>query len=264
MKNKVLIVGIDSTIGRGLKKSLDEDGMPVSGTTRRSDSLSETTFFFDLANPKFDLPFDKFTHAVICASWTNMAKCEEDPGECHRLNVENTIQLIERLLANKVFVTFLSSTTVFDGQKSFYTPNDATAPVNNYGRSKADVESFLMKHSAGRAAVLRLTKLITNEASFLKNWINAASEGREILAFQDRLLSPVSLDSVVNALKRLIQSKAPGIFHIGGDKELSYYDFAKEYFSNQNAVLKLIKPSLDPLVKDRKIAHHSLATHLPS
>jgi len=51
-----------------------------------------------------------------------------------------------------------------------------------------------------KSAVLRLTKVISNDAHFRKNWDKSISQGKLIEAYQDVLLSPIKLITVIETL----------------------------------------------------------------
>ena len=43
-------------------------------------------------------------------------------------------------------------------------------------------------------------------------------------------MSPISLDDVSSAIIKLISTRATGIFQLGNDYEISYFDFAIKYY----------------------------------
>ena len=47
------------------------------------------------------------------------------------------------------------------------------------------------------------------------------------------------------------------------DEEISYYDYAKQVFANNERALSMLKPVSDPSLKGNCIIHNSLITHLP-
>jgi dTDP-4-dehydrorhamnose reductase len=118
MVEKILIIGQDSQIGSFLKKKLKN--FNLYGTTRHKDRVSTKTLFFDLEEPTFQIDFSRFDAAIICASVTNLQKCNQKIEECERINVQNTIKLIDILSSHNCFSVFLSSNAVFDGKKPFY------------------------------------------------------------------------------------------------------------------------------------------------
>jgi dTDP-4-dehydrorhamnose reductase len=260
----ILIIGVDSQIGSSLQKTLKYNNFNVFGTTRRRERVNSTTLFFDLANPIIDFYLSQFDTVVICAAITEIQKCEQEAEECERINVKNTIQLIDKCSAQNCFIIFLSSNSVFDGCQPFYNIDAKPNPKSNYGRFKLAVELYIRKNINFSACVLRITKVITDKSHFIEQWNQECIEGKEIVVFTNRFLSPVPVNIVVNSILLLIEKQLSGLYHLGSDEEISYYDYAKQVFAKNEKALSLLKPMSDPSTKGNSIIHDSLTTHLPN
>jgi len=259
----ILIIGVDGQIGSSLQKTLKYNNFNVFGTTRRKERINSTTLFFDLANPIIDFDLSEFDSVVICAGVTNHHKCEQEAEESERINVQNTIRLIDSCATQNCFIIFLSSISVFDGSHPFYNIDMEANPNSNYGRFKLAIELYISKNTHYSACILRLTRVITDKTSFINRWKQELIEGKEIVVFTNRYLSPVPLDTVVNSILLLIEKKLSGLYHIGGNQEISYYDYARQFFANNEKALSILKPVSDPGIKGNCIQHDSLTTHLP-
>ena len=260
--NSILIVGVDSQIGGYLRTSLTQEGFVVTGSSRREVSKNvqqDDMIFIDLNLNSIELPKKRFDAAIICAGM-NMGMCKEFPVESEKINVKNTIKLIDVLLDMGTHVIFLSSNSVFDGNKAFYKYNDATNPTSRYGIYKQQVEEYLQT-SKRNASILRLTKVLTSKTSFIAMWEKYIAEGTRFDIFKNHFLSPVSIDSVANAVTLLINKKLSGIYQLGGDIEISYYDFSQNYFAGNSQALGLIEPREDENQPTGK--YNSLETYLP-
>ncbi len=257
---KVLIVGVDSKIGSALKKHFKKSYITF-GTTRKKEKKSEDTYYFDLEHPNFDFLPKKIRAAVICASSTDIKEFKKNSEKYRRINVTNTIKLVEKLSDDGCFIIYLSSNAVFDGKKPFYKVGDETNPVTLYGKFKAEVEKFLTSNSNINSCILRLTKVITEKTEFLERWKNEARVGVSIKTYKNRYLSPIDIKDVVEAIDLCLRKKQTGIFHLGGSKEITYTDYAYEYFKNYVEARDLIKSELEPGVSG--FTHNSLSTELP-
>jgi len=262
--SNILIIGVDSQIGSSLQKTLKYNNFNVFGTTRRRERVNSTTLFFDLANPIIDFHLSQFDTVVICSAITEIYKCEQEAEECERVNVKNTIQLIDNCTAQNCFIIFLSSNSVFDGCQPFYNIDAKPNPKSNYGRFKLAVELYIRKNINFSACVLRITKVITDKSHFIEQWNQECIEGKEIVVFTNRFLSPVPVNIAVNSILLLIEKQLSGLYHLGSDEEISYYDYAKQVFAKNERALSLLKPVSDPSIKGNCIIHNSLTTHLPS
>lgn len=258
----VLIVGIDSQIGDYLETSLALQGYMVTGSSRRivaNERQQKDIIFIDLNLNSLELPNRQFDVAIICAGM-NMAMCKEYPVESERINVKNTIQLIDMLLSKGIHVIFLSSNSVFNGSKAFYKYTDFASPTSNYGMYKLQVEEFLQTNERN-ASILRLTKVLTPKSSFTTMWEKYISEGKRFDIFNNHFLSPVSMDAVAKAVALLIEKKKGGIYQLSGEQEISYFDFAQKYFAGNVEALNLIEEQVDWNQPTGK--HNSLEIHLP-
>src|SRR5215470_13516848 len=100
-----LLIGGDSEIGAATSRSLQAQGMLVSATTRRRDRACADRPFFDLADALDDwTPSPGTRSACILAAVARLAACAADPVGSARINVTQTLALIERLLAGGVHV----------------------------------------------------------------------------------------------------------------------------------------------------------------
>jgi dTDP-4-dehydrorhamnose reductase len=115
----------------------------------------------------------------------------------------------------------LSTDLVFDGLRGRYREDDPPAPVDEYGRSKAEAEVRVAR--AHPEAVLARTSLL----------YGAAEPGpQERLAqdhtrfFVDELRSPVHVVDLARALLELVALDVSGPLHLGGADDVSRFEFA--------------------------------------
>ena len=263
---KCLIIGVDSQIGSYLNRYLKRIGYKLFGTTRRIDSLkkSKKLIYLDLSKDFFHNSSENFDVAIVCAGVTDINFCEKNVSISELINIENTIKTIEFLLYKKTQVIFLSSNSVFDGSRSFYRYFDQTNPVDEYGRLKVVVENYFQDFNF---SILRLTKVLTMDVTFIKKWNDSLRKDEKITAFNNHFISPITLEQVGEAIHQLIglnltQSlKLGSIFQLGGSLELSYFDFANNYFKHNTKALNLIHGIKDLNVANNK--YNSLQTYLP-
>ena len=261
---RILIVGIDGSIGSSLFTRLPPLGFEVYGTSRNRSRLNTQVLFLDLENPNLSLLQNEFSAAIICASVTNILTCESDPVQSRKINVIGTIALIDSLIQSGCFVIFLSTNAVFDGGKAFATIEDIPNPITNYGYFKREVEIYLEESKFGSGAILRLTKLMTNDARFLVGWRDLASNNQPIPAFINTMLSHITIEEVISSIYNILGARESGTFQLGGLVEESYFDFAVNHFRDSPASLALLVESVDPSVPPNTIRHNSLLTVLPN
>ncbi len=261
-EKNILIIGVDSQIGHALSVYLHAIGIPCVGTSRKKQHISQNIYFFDFADPDFNVFDQRFSHAIICAGVTNIAECESDPIGCKQINVIHTTALIDILNRNGTFVIYLSSNAVFNGNKPFYRYDDVTSPETKYGAYKCEVEDYLAANSPENNCVLRLTKVISITTPFIERWHQQAKAGQAITAFTNRFVSPIDINEVIRTIHRLIEIKPRGLFQLGNQKEYSYYQYAQVLFQDRPDMLDLLVPTEDPLSVEKQ-SYNSLHTFLP-
>jgi dTDP-4-dehydrorhamnose reductase len=240
-------------------------------TSRRPEALDPRVISLDLAGSPHDLFKDgqiqkiaargRLT-AFISAAVTKIADCEQDPVGSRLVNVTNTVELGKRLLATGAGVIFMSSNAVFSGLEPFPTESHKPDPYTDYGRQKAEAEQGLLGVHASMTnapplMIVRLTKVVARINPLIASWIENLRAGIGISAFEDRRLSPISLGYTVESLVRIAKKGNPGIYHVSGSRDLSYYEFACLLASSLGADPELVTPVLADVAVSGLTHRHS-------
>jgi dTDP-4-dehydrorhamnose reductase len=115
----------------------------------------------------------------------------------------------------------VSSDVVFDGTRGRYREEDAPAPVNSYGRSKAEAEERVA--AAHPDAAIARTSLIYGGGQPGPQERLARENTR---FFVDEIRSPVQVGDLAGALLDLAERDHAGPIHLGGSDDVSRFDFA--------------------------------------
>ena len=228
-----LVVGADSLVGGSLIKALQSAGQGVVGTTRRRASMGPGRFYLDFQNSEsYRLPVPA-SYAFIVAAATNYDRCETDPS-ARKINVEQTPRLVESLLSQGLFVTLISTNSVFGGERAWPHEEDPHDARIAYAIQKHEAETlaFTAAKALGaldRFSVIRLTKVLAQETPPLPSWLQAWRKGRSIEPFSDLIFAPMSVQFVGNALATIGVKRVPGSLHLSGAANVSYVDLAKAY-----------------------------------
>jgi len=115
----------------------------------------------------------------------------------------------------------MSSDVVFSGERGRYREDDEPAPVNSYGRSKAEAERRVaVAHPA--ATLVRTSLIYGGDEPGPQEKL--ARENRRF--FVDELRSPVHVGDLAEAILELLALDVPGPLHLGGADDISRFDFA--------------------------------------
>ncbi len=248
-RKRILIIGGDSRLGAALCEALRVRGALVTATTRRAGKLGIGTSFLDLQdiNSIDALDITGYDIAYVCAGLSTFAACEEsEEGEAaRRVNVDHTLRLCERLRAAGCALVFPSTSAVFDGQQPQAAEDAPTSPTTDYGRQKAIVESALLSVNLGRrptASVVRLSKVLTPDAGIIVNWRDQLARECDIHPFSDLWLSPISLRYAVQGLIALGLASEGGVFHLSGERDVSYADCASALAARWGQPARRVNP----------------------
>ncbi len=227
-----LIIGGSGLIGSNLAKKLSELGWVTYKTSRSQEECNlESVIYYDLSDPLADVEILPLTDIVIlCAGISTKQACEDAPSLAYAVNVGAPIKIAQYFFQNNRKVIFISSSAVFHGSKTVANELSKICPQTLYGWLKVEAERSLQKlhilHGQGSLVVVRPTKVFWKELDLLSKWRCALINHQHISAFNQVLISPISIEYLVNSLVRIAQSHYSGVFHLSGELELSFYNFA--------------------------------------
>ena len=265
MKPKVLIIGVDSTIGKALVEKCVQSKLSWWGSSRHNKPQGERIFFLDLS---LELPNElpSADTVVLCAAKTQVAFCEANSKESRKVNVDAPFQLARYYSGRGASIIFLSTSLVFGGKSAFANWDQPLSPETEYGRQKADAEKSLTSNFPN-TAVFRLGKVLHPELALFRNWSEQLGRGEVIRPFFDMTFSPVSLKRVTDEIFKMITGFSPGIYQLSGNREVSYAEAARLLAREIKVDEKIIQPTSWKMAKlnPRFVSeHNTLACHLPN
>ena len=225
-----LVCGADSLVGGGLIKALARRGSEPVVSTRRTETVGGTRILIDFLDADtFRLP-SQVSYVFVVAAATNYERCEKDPS-ARRINVQSTPQFVRAALEQGVFVTFISTNSVFGGELPWPDEDAPHAPGIEYARQKHEAEKAVRQAAEelgaeDRLNIVRLTKILSPETPPLPNWREAWKRGDSVEPFSDLIFSPMSVPFVGESLARIGELRVPGNLHLSGAENVSYVDLA--------------------------------------
>ncbi|HXC51226.1 MAG TPA: family 1 glycosylhydrolase [Candidatus Limnocylindrales bacterium] len=165
---------------------------------------------------------------VNAAGYVRVDDAERDLARCFRENVEGPANLAEvcRLYGAR-FLTF-SSDLVFGGEKiSPYVERDAPAPLNAYGRSKAEAERRVLCVLPS-ALVIRTSAFFGpwDDYNFLANALTQWRCGNPVEADDSQMVTPTYVPSLVAVCLDLLVDGESGLWHISNPDPVTWKDLA--------------------------------------
>lgn len=219
----LLIIGASGTLGQALAASCRHRDIAYVLTSRTDldlDSDASITAALDRLRP----------WAVInAAGWVRVDDAEEAVDACMAANAAGAARLAAACAERGIATVSFSSDLVFDGTAGrAYVEADRPAPLNVYGRSKAEAEAAI--------TALPGTHLIVRTAAFFSPFdphnfaihaADALAAGRRFAAAADQIVSPTYVPDLCNAVLDLTIDGASGIWHLTNGDGVSWAEFAR-------------------------------------
>lgn len=198
------------------------------------DFIAPTEQEFDITNKeKIFKIISQYKPDIIlnCAAYNNVEQAEVDSTCAYLINHKALQNLVEISKENNIKLVHFGTDYVFDGTKNnFYTEQDITNPLNEYGKSKLAGEQEALKYS--NSLVLRLSWVIGNgNQNFLYKLSQWTQKTNKLNISCDEISIPTFTFDIVKYTLLAIDKNLTGLYHLTNSKKCSRYELAKEYIN---------------------------------
>lgn len=174
--------------------------------------------------------------AVInAAAYTAVDKAESEEPLATTINGAAPGAMAVACAELDIPLVHISTDYVFDGQGTrAWHPQDDTAPLGAYGRSKLAGEA-LITASGARASILRTSWVFSqNGNNFVKTMLRLSQTHPSLKVVADQIGGPTPASGIAQAVLRIAQAMQQGqdggIYHYAGAPAVSWADFARAIF----------------------------------
>lgn len=240
---KLLISGASGQLGKEWIHFCLQNGIHFQSYDSKSLDITNESAIFEACE---ECKPDVF---INCAAYTKVDQAELEVDSAMLVNAEavETISKICKQLHIKL--VHYSTDYVFAGTKNDqemledgYPEEFEADPINVYGLSKRKGE-IAIQNSGCSYLILRVSWLCGQFGNnFVKTMIRLGSERDELSVVNDQFGCPTFTDQVVEQSAKLLDNQKEGIYHLGSDGIISWFDFAKRIFDLQG-----IKLSINPV-----------------
>jgi len=232
-----LVFGGNGQVGQELLRALAPLGEVIA--TTRSGALPDGSAC-EVAD--FDQPdslpalLDRLRPArvVNAAACTAVDRAEQEPEAACRANAQAPGVIARWCAAQGVPLVHYSTDYVFDGQGTRpYLPDDATAPLGVYGRSKRDGEEAV-RAAGGRHLIFRTAWVYAAHGhNFLRTMLRLGAERDELRVVADQIGTPTPAALIADATVQALRHPGglSGIWHLTAAGQTSWHGFAEEIFA---------------------------------
>ena len=178
---------------------------------------------------------------VHCAAWTAVDKAEEKEVQelVFKVNRDGTKNIVEVCQQLNIPVMYFSTDYVFNGQgETPWMEYDQREPLNVYGQSKYEGELEVEKYS--KHFIIRISWVFgKNGNNFIKTMLKLGKERGEVSVVDDQIGSPTYTFDLARLVVDMIQTDKYGTYHATNQGLCSWYEFAKEIFSQAGMDVKV-------------------------
>lgn len=168
---------------------------------------------------------------VHAAALTDVDRCELERELAWKINVEGTRKIAELCSTHHVFLVYVSTDYVFDGEKGMYKETDKPAPVNYYGFTKLkgeeSVKNFENQFCTVRSSVIYGSIPATGKMNFALWLLERLGNKEKVAITTNQWNSPTLNINLANMILEVLERKLSGVFHLAGATRISRYEFAR-------------------------------------
>jgi dTDP-4-dehydrorhamnose reductase len=228
---KVLITGVSGLLGSNLAY-YSRDIFEVAGIylTHPIALAGVSTKPIDILSRKdIQACLDEFSPDIVihCAGLANIDLCEENPELAKRINVFGTKNIVDSLAGRSAKLIYISTDSVYDGQKGLFKETDPINPQNYYGETKVEGELEALRRES--SLVLRTNFFGWNiqDKMSLGEWvIDCLKNHRPLKGFRDVFFSSMYTIKLAPLIHEAIAQDLKGVYNCASRDCVSKYDFA--------------------------------------
>lgn len=170
---------------------------------------------------------------INAAAWTAVDKAESEEAAATVVNGEAPAAMAVACAELGIPFVQISTDYVFDGAgTAAFRPDQATAPLGAYGRSKLLGEQGV-RAAGGPHVILRTSWVFSaHGANFLKTMLRLGRERSSLTVVADQIGGPTPARAIAEAclsIARQLQDdpSRSGTYHFAGSPDVSWADFAR-------------------------------------
>ena len=244
---KVLVTGAGGQLGRDVVAHCEAMGDEVVPATHAALDVGDRDAVYQAV---LSVRPDVVVHA---AAWTAVDACEGDPDRAFRVNALGARWVADASRRAGAHLCYLSTDYVFDGTKDGpYVEWDPTGPRSVYGASKLGGEHEVAEHAPGACTVRTSWVCGEHGKNMVKTVLGLADrpDAPELAFVDDQRGCPSFTADLAVAVRSLVASRVPGLFHVTNQGAVSWYEFVRDILSvaghDAGRVRPIATADLDP------------------
>lgn len=167
---------------------------------------------------------------IHAAGLANVDYCETVPDEARVINTDGTENIAIASKEAGAKLIYISTDSVFDGERGMYMEEDTPHPLSVYSITKLEGESKVQQW-APDSIIVRTAFYGWNlhDKSSLAEWvINGLRDGKTLRMWTDTFFSPILVNDLIDMMIAMYRKNLSGVYHVGGSQRCSKYEFGQE------------------------------------
>jgi len=247
MSAKVLVIGGTGLVGNALVRAWTLRGVEVAAATYHCHASGSFLQLDMQDEARVRELLGRHRPAVVAVPAANpfVDYCEQHPAETRKVNVDGTLNVARACRDLGSRMIFYSSDYVYDGAKGVYTEEDATCPINEYGRQKAEAERGVLAADP-RNIIIRTSGAYGwqwEPKNFVLQIRAKLAAGQEMKVADDVRYNPTYVENLAEITAELVEAGAAGIYHVVGADEIVRFEFATRVAKAFGLDAGLLKPA---------------------
>ena len=206
----VIVTGSRGLLGATLMRTLPEAGFRAVALTGDIRDAAAVAKQIAQAAP---------AHVVHTAAMTDVAPCERQPQEAFAVNGEGTKNVVSAARAAGARILYVSTASVFRGDRGDCREADAPEPINAYNQSKREGERHTLDYDGGMVLRLNLIGIHPDGSrgkNFLEWLLDDFRANKDMTLFADVCINPLSNWTIAALIAKILaRDRLGNILHIG-------------------------------------------------
>jgi dTDP-4-dehydrorhamnose reductase len=239
----ILLLGSQGQVGWELQRSLAPLGRVVALDRRSREHCGDLA---DLEGLKATVRALRPAAIVNAAAHTAVDKAESEPELAQLVNALAPQALAQAAAEVDAWLLHYSTDYVFDGSgEQPWREDDATGPLNTYGRSKLEGER-LIAQACARHLILRTSWVYAARGgNFARTMLRLAAERERLAVIDDQQGAPTGAELIADVSAHVLRqvmrtAEGAGVYHLAAAGETSWHGYA----SHVIATARRLKPEL--------------------
>ncbi len=219
---KILITGGGGQLGCALQTTLtSHDLIALTHTQLDVAKLNEVCEAVAAHRPDI---------VINAAAYTKVDNAETDRESAYQINALGPRNLALATADRNIPLIHVSTDYVFDGlSKKPYHEYDQPNPLSVYGKSKLAGEQVVASLNP-RHYIVRTAWLYHTEGANFPKTILAQSHRDEVRVVSDQYGSPTYAPHLAEAISKLIETGAYGVYHVAGNGGASWFELTDKLY----------------------------------